>query len=180
MEKEKVTKEKMKFASDWLAVFSFVVSVVLTIGLFCISNDLNDRAEENKKTQYTVVWANDIFYRVDQAVSKIVELEEPDKEEFKNGTQKRNYEYVSGNREMEKHVFTVLNQYSALGLAVENKHVDVEQVQKLRSQPIVETWSLYKAYIEEYRTKKKRENPKLTGENRPWAGFESLYNAMKR
>lgn len=154
----------MKFASDLMSVISLIVSVVLTISLFIIARMISKKSDKQNKQYYTVSWANDLFYRIDKAIAKKIEIE---------GTivPAQTLEYISNNKPIESLVFVILNQYSALGRAVKDDLVDIESIRNLRGNAIVQTWDFYKAYILEYRKKI---------DNVSWTDFEYLHKIISR
>lgn len=155
----------MKIASDWLSVLSLVVSIILTISIFYLSNQYSSQTEINKKKQYTVIWANDLFYRIDKAVAEKILLEKTNELGL---VPLQNLSYISSNKEIESLVNIILNQYSALGRAAAEDLVNIDQIRSLRSDAIINTWEFYKLYITEYRKDHKD----------AWQDFEIIYNEM--
>ena len=157
----------MKFASDWLSVFSLMISVILTISIFCISDKISKQNQVSEERQYTIVWANDLFFKIDQAVAKKISVE---KTNDKGLVPTQNLKYISSDREIESLVFLILNQYSALGRALDQGLVNIDDVKALRQNPIIQTWNFYKLYISEYRDTY----------SDAWADFEKLYIEMTK
>ncbi|MEW8626541.1 MAG: hypothetical protein AB2551_12360 [Candidatus Thiodiazotropha sp.] len=111
---------------------------------------LGSKVEENKKQQYTVIWANDLFFRIDNAVYEKIIVEKTDE---CGRVPPQTLSYISSNKTIERLVYTILNQYSALGRAVQDELVDFDQVLALRKKAVIDAWELYGNYIYEVRYK---------------------------
>ena len=160
-------KERRKFASDYMSIISVVVSSLIAIGIFLLSDKISEKNSSLQKAQNTVVWANDLFYRIDNAIGEKIKIERQ-----KGLHECLTFDCINTHKEVETRVFIILNQYSALGYAASRDLVEISRVSDIRGNAIKVAWEDYHDYITEFRNKQHSPNA--------WEDFENLYNAVLR
>jgi len=149
----------MKLAPHWISTATTVLTAILLISIFFLSNKHINITHEQNQSYYSVVWANDIFYKIDKAESELTTL---------NNETHYYYDlnFISNNKLIESQVFIILNQYSALGRALKQGIVDLEILKTLRKPFIEKTRGEFDLYLSQYRAQVN---------SIAWCDFEFLY-----
>jgi len=158
----------MKIASDWISVASIALITILIISMFYLSSKHSNEFEEQNRTYYSIVWANDVFYKIDEVEAELIELNKKNIDAA-GRLPFQNLNYIANNKDIESRVFIILNQYSALGRALKEDLLDLESIRNLRKLPIEQTRRIYEVYLSQYRAQI---------DAIAWCDFEYLYTEI--
>jgi hypothetical protein len=158
----------MKIASDWISISTTALIAILIASLFYLSAKHTNELEKQSRTYYSVVWASDIFYKIDQAASELTDLNTHNAD-ASGRMPFQDLHYVSSDKAIESRVFIILNQYNALGSALRENLIDLEKIKGLRKHTIEQTRVLFEVYLAQYRDQINAV---------AWCDFEYLYTQV--
>jgi hypothetical protein len=157
-----IVNEWVPVISLGVAILSLIVTTVLAITLFYLSKKAEEKAQEisNKMTTLadrrskkmtTLVVSRESFRVIDRSVGRKEWL---DKNNIKDNKIKKDhifdYDYINNNKDVETCVFSILNEYEAIALGVNEGLLDKEVILGLREKAIVKTYEQYGKYIKDY------------------------------